>query len=299
LHPGLWDEYTKKTEQHNDPPAFVALHAYECSFGTPYGHHNVYFRGAPGALINPQTSTLPELWKALKAGDALTIPHHTGKFPKDVDYGYHDPELRRNFEIYSGHGLSAAYDPVHPLAFEHSWFTSDAKSLNWPSHAQDVWARGLHLSTVAASDDHRAQPGKPFYGLTAVRTTENSRDAVFQALYDRRTYGTTGAKILLDFTLNGQPMGSILDEANVAEIGLEAVGTDIISTVELLRHQPGEMGFAVIQTWKPYALEFMESFVDEACAPGSVYYMRLRQFNDIGGRAVMAWSSPIWIRGGD
>lgn len=296
LYAGIWDEYNKKAERYNDPPAFVTIHAYECSFGTPYGHHNVFFRGAPGALINPQTATLPELWKALEAGDALTIPHHTGKFPKDVDFSIHDPERRRNFEIYSGHGLSEAYDPNHPLAFEHSWFTSDAKSLEGPSHAQDVWARGIYLSTVASSDDHRAQPGKPFYGLTAVYATENSRDAVFQALYDRHTYGTTGAKIILDFTLNGQPMGSILDDVDSANLELHAIGTDIISSVELLRHQPGEEKFSVIQSWNPYAMEFDESFVDDDCRSGTVYYMRLRQMNDIGGRIVMAWSSPIWIR---
>jgi hypothetical protein len=299
LYEGVWEEYTNLTEKHDDPPVFVTIHAYECSFGTPYGHHNVFFRGAPGPLINPQSVTLPELWKALEAGNALTIPHHTGKFPKDVDYGYHDPELRRNFEIYSGHGLSEAYDPDHPLAFEHSWFTSDSKSLDGPSHAQDVWARGIYLSTVAASDDHRAQPGKPFYGLTAVRAPENSRDAVFQALYDRRTYGTTGAKIILDFTLNGEPMGSVLDSADLAELKFDVIGTDIIVLVELLRHQPGEDGFTVIQAWTPDALEFSESFTDEACTAGSVYYMRLRQANDIGGRIVMAWSSPIWIRGED
>lgn len=296
LHKGSWEEYTSLTEKYHDPPEFVTIHAYECSFGTPYGHHNVFFRGAPGPLINPQSVTLPELWKALEAGNALTIPHHTGKFPKDVDFDFHDPELRRNFEIYSGHGLSEVYDPAHPLAFEHSWFTSDSTSHDGPTHAQDVWARGLHLSTVAASDDHRAQPGKPFYGLTAVRATENSRDAVFQALYDRRTYGTTGAKIILDFTLNGEPMGSILDAADVAELELSAIGTDIISSVELLRHQPGEDRFSVVQSWAPNALEFSERFKDDTCSAGSVYYMRLRQSNDIGGRIMMAWSSPIWIR---
>ncbi len=297
LYSGIWDEYNKKTEKYNDPPAFITIHAYECSFGTPYGHHNVFFRGEPGALLNPQTATLPELWKALETGSALTIPHHTGKFPKNIDFSVHDPELRRNFEIYSGHGLSEAYNPDHPLSFEHSWFTSDSVSKKEPSYAQDVWARGIYLSTVASSDDHRAQPGKPFYGLTAVRATDRTRDAVFQALYDRRTYGTTGAKIILDFTLNGQPMGSILDSADIAKIQIQAIGTDIISSVELLRHQPGEDAFTVIQSWEPDALEFSGGFVDEACAPGSVYYMRLRQANDIGGRIVMAWSSPIWIRG--
>jgi len=95
------------------------LHAYEASFYAPYGHHNVYFRDQPGPLLDPDTVTLPELWKALKAGQALTIPHHALKMPDPIDWGTaHNPEFRRNFEIYSGHGLSEEYDPTHPLAFE-------------------------------------------------------------------------------------------------------------------------------------------------------------------------------------
>jgi hypothetical protein len=298
LHEGNWEEYAAQVEAHHAPPAFVTLHAYECSFGTPWGHHNVFFRDKPGALAYPQTASLPELWKMLEAGNALTIPHHTGKFPSGVIFTPHDPELRRNFEIYSGHGLSEVYDPDHPLAFEHSDFTSPATSAKNPSFAQDVWMQGLLLSTVAASDDHRAQPGKPFYGLTAVRAPENTRDAVFQALYDRRTYGTTGSKIILDFSLNGEPMGAVVDVDGVPELRVEAIGTDTIGAVELLRYRPEDEGFEIIQSWTPNAMEFDQTYRDDEYTPGSIYYTRLRQTNEIGGRIVMAWSSPIWTGGG-
>ncbi len=106
LGPGLRPEIGEAVDAHNDPGEFVTLHAYEASFRAPYGHHNMYFRGAPGALLSPERVTLPELWNAMVAGEALTIPHHTGKFPQPVSVDPHDPELRRNFEIYSAHGLS-------------------------------------------------------------------------------------------------------------------------------------------------------------------------------------------------
>jgi hypothetical protein len=296
LHAGVWPAYTQLTDQHHAPPAFVTLHAYEISFGTPWGHHNVFFRGRPGPLANPSLISLPELWKLLEAGNALTIPHHTGKFPKNLDFTVQDDALRRNIEIYSGHGLSEAYDPTHPLAFEQSKFTSDSRSLTTPSFAQDLWRAGLHLSTVASSDDHLAQPGKPFYGLTAVRATAPTRDAVFQALHDRRTYGTTGAKILLDFTANGHPMGSIVALKAPVTLQLSATGTDTIETVDLLVWRPSENGFSVLQQWAPGALAFNQAVVDPAYQTGSIYYMRLRQGNIIGERPVMAWSSPIWTR---
>lgn len=143
LGPHVWKEYNAITDKHNDPDRFVTLHAYEASFGAPYGHHNVYFRGSPGPLIAPGIKGgLPELWKALTAGQALTIPHHTGKFPVGVRWDVHDPALRRNFEIYSAHGLSEAFDPEHPLAFEQSDFTGPSQSANGPHFAQDAWIHG-------------------------------------------------------------------------------------------------------------------------------------------------------------
>ena len=142
LGPHVWDEYTAATDAHHAPGEFVTLHAYEASFPAPWGHHNVYFRGAPGPLLSPSQVALPELWAALAAGEALTIPHHTNKFPQPLDWDAHDPELRRNFEIYSAHGLSEAYDPAHPLAFEQSDFTNRSTSARTGISAQDAWMRG-------------------------------------------------------------------------------------------------------------------------------------------------------------
>ena len=296
LNESMWEEYAEEVQTHHDPPLFVTLHAYECSLGSPYGHHNVYFRGEPGELV-PGSASLEELFAALEAGEALTIPHHTGKFPGGLDFSVQNDELRRNIEIYSGHGSSEVYNPAHPLAFERSLFTSDASSRDEPSYVQDAWRMGLRFSTVAASDDHRAHPGQPHFGLTAIRTQDLSRVGVFDALYERHTYGTTGAKIWLDFSLNDVSMGESTSLGGPARFRIEASGTDAITQVELLRCRGEDAPFEVIADWQPDALDFEGEYVDPEAGPGAVYYMRLRQGNTIRGRAVMAWSSPIWIEG--
>ena len=196
------------TDRHYQPGHFVTIHAYECSLEAPYGHHNVYFRGKPGPLFAEGDVSLPDLWNALKAGEALTIPHHTGKMPFPIFWYPHNPELDRNIEIYSAHGLSEAYDPSHPLSFENSTFTDPSRSVKGPQYAQDAWMQGLQLSTLASSDDHRAHPGQPQYGLAAVAATGLTRTEILDSLYQRRTYGTTGSKILLKFSIDGQQMGS-------------------------------------------------------------------------------------------
>ena len=295
LGPHVWDEHGAAVEVHNAPGAFVTFHAYEASFPAPYGHHNVFFRGAPGLLLAPERVTLPELWRALEAGEALTIPHHTGKFPAPLDVAVHDPERRRNFEIYSAHGSSEDYDPSHPLAFEQSDFTNYSTSAPDGLTAQDAWAAGLRLSTVAASDDHRSHPGQPHWGLAAVRAPALTRDAIFDALYERRTYATTGARILLDFRVNGAPMGSEAVARAAPRLELTAHGRAPIERIEILRHSAAD-GFRAIHDLRPDALDFAWAGIDSGFRDEAIYYVRLQERGQVRGRVVMAWSSPVWVR---
>lgn len=292
----VWEEYTDRVEQHHEPGRFVTIHAYEASFGNPWGHHNVFFRGEPGPLLAPASVSLPEMWERLKAGEALTIPHHTGKFPGNIEWTPDDPRFRRNFEIYSAHGLSETYNPQHPLAFEQSEFTSPSSSVNGPQFATDAWAAGLRLSTVAASDDHRSQPGKPHWGLTAVKSHELTRPAVFDSLHDRRTYGTTGARILLDFEINGTPMGGEVSVNDPPELRVEAHGTTPIQRIEILRYDEAAGAFRPLYTIRPDTLDVEWSAVDQTFRGDSIYYIRLRESGQIRGHPIMAWSSPIWVQ---
>ncbi len=290
-----WPAYSGLAERFYAPGDFVTLHAYEASFYAPFGHHNVYFRGKPGPLLSPDNLTLPELWKALKAREALTIPHHTMKMPDPVDWeDADDPELRRNFEIYSAHGLSESYDPQHPLAFEQSLFTNPSVTIRRGMSAQRAWIEGFELSTIASSDDHRAHPGQPAYGIAAVRSRSLTREGIFDALYNRRTYGTTGVRIVLDFRINGTDMGQHVNIRGAVKVQIRALGTDVIDSIELLRHIEGEKGFHIVHEASP-ARESVELQFEDRPSPGkAIYYVRLRQRRLVRERIAMAWSSPIW-----
>ena len=295
LGPHVWEEYTTKTDRYYEPGKFVTLHAYEASFGAPYGHHNVFFRRKPGPLLAPGDVTLPELWSALTAGEALTIPHHTGKMPHPIFWFPHNDEIDRNIEIYSAHGLSEAYNPRGPLSFERSQFTGDSKSVRGPQYVQDAWIQGLRLSTIAATDDHRAHPAQPHYGRAAVTATGLTREEIFDGLYHRRTYGTTGVKILLDFSINGEPMGGMVTAKSIPRLEIEAHGTDEIEFVEVLRYCKSDGAFVVIHTLYPESPDYNWSQTDTTFKEDSIYYVRLRQVRLVRTRVAMAWSSPIWV----
>jgi hypothetical protein len=290
-----WEQYNALTDRYHESGEFVTLHAYECSMGRPYGHHNVYFRDRPGPIWRRKDTSLQELWNVLEAGKALTIPHHTGKFPTGIVWTPDDPRFRRNIEIYSGHGLSEAYDPGHPLSFENSDFTSKSTSAPASQSVQGAWLAGLQLSTVAASDDHNSHPGQPHYGITAVLAPELSRSAIFDALHQRRTYGTTGARIYLDFRINDAIMGSEVVSNETPAIFIHAIGTAPIKQLQLLRSE-AEAGFRVIKEWLPDKAEIKVDFADSESDANAIYYIRLTQDSNVRGRPAMAWSSPIWVQ---
>ena len=87
---------------------------------------------------------------------------------------------------------------------------------------------------VAASDDHSSHPGYSAPrarglaqrgGLGAVFAAERSRDALFDAMRARRTYATTGDRIILETSLNGTGMGQRAAYAEERRIEGRVIGT--------------------------------------------------------------------------
>jgi hypothetical protein len=291
----VWAEYTALTDTHHTPGTFVTLHGYEISFGSPNGHHNVYFRGAPGPLAAPSSTSITELWDLLSEGEALTIPHHTGRLANTL-WTVDDPEFRRNVEIYSAHGLSELDDPDHPLAFANTGFTSPRSSPAQDAlFVQDAWQQGFELSVIASSDDHTSQPGKPHFGLAAVWAHDLQRDEVFDGLYQRRTYGTTGERILLEFSIDGVAMGGRVTVGGEPQFLVEVHGTDLVEMIEILVATADTDSFEVLHRIEPGTEDVTWERNGPTQSGPSIYYVRLRQASEVRGRISMAWSSPIWV----
>jgi hypothetical protein len=132
--------------------------------------------------------------------------------------------------------------------------------------------------------------------LAAVAAPGLTRGEIFDALYQRRTYGTTGSKILLEFSIEGQPMGRKVTVRDKPKLSIEAHGTSEIETVEVLRYSNSDGGFQILHTMHPRTADFSWNAVDETFREDSTYYVRLRQFRLVRDRVAMAWSSPIRVK---
>ncbi|MCH7748091.1 MAG: DUF3604 domain-containing protein, partial [Acidobacteria bacterium] len=136
------------------------------------------------------------------------------------DYRQSDPLLEPLVEMMSMHG-----------SFE--WFM------------RAYLSRGHQVGLIAASDDHLSHPGYSAPnrsslaqrgGLAAVLAPERSRDAIFDAMKTRRTYATTGDRIILDMRVNGTTMGQRAPFAERREVTGRVIGTAPIESIVLYKN---------------------------------------------------------------
>ncbi len=248
-----------------------------------FGHKNVYFRDDEGDIFRSGEScgiTPTDLYASIKKYKAMCIPHHPaadwGFVSAATDWSFHDDEVERLAEIMSRH---APYEDDE----SQSKYTKNIKKM--PRHSvQNALSRGYRMGFTAGSDSHQMDHGIEG-GIVAVYTDSHTRAGIWDSMYDRRTYGTTGARILLSFKANGNVMGSEMKLAKGEPVNFEisVFGTKEVK-VDLLRNNE------VIRTWEPGSETLDVTYTDCGCSDSDYYYVRVTQPDDH-----MAWGSPVWV----
>ena len=229
---GIWQAIREKIAAYHEPGRFVSFLGYEWSGNTPGGgDHNVHFLHDDGPLHRSSHWQVPDrtdeatdrhpvsrLYEQFRGrDDVLLIPHVGGRHANLIEF--FDDELIPLVEICSAWGV-----------FE--WLTDDALR------------RGARIGFAGGSDDHTARPGfaspPPHHfgirgGLTAALASACTRESIWEALKARRTYATTGVRILLDVTANGHAVGSAFSTGGPVELSAHVVGTAPLWRVEVLR----------------------------------------------------------------
>ncbi len=235
-----WPKVAAMTRDAHQPGEFVTFLGYEwhSSF---YGDYCIYYPGDEGELEYFDSSLALQTY-CLREG-CLAIPHHVGYKAgwRGFNWDHFDPRVSPVCEIFSEHGACERDRGLHPM-IRHSNGGRDTASC-----IQAALRRGLRFGFAASTDDHLGYPGAYGEGLMAVFADELTRDALWRAIRERRTYAVTGDRIEIDFELNGRPMGSELPAAAAREIRFRVEGWDEISMVELIRNG------RAIATFRPLA----------------------------------------------
>lgn len=234
----FWDRIGACARSFYDPGRFVVFPGYEWSATTPAGgDRNVYYLDDDQPIYRTshwQVPTRPggddeatdrypvgELFAQLKQGrPALVVPHIGGR---PANLRYHDPELEPVIEITSAWG-------------QFEWLLEEALE------------RGYRVGFTGGSDDHKGRPGASYPGsssfgvyggMTCLLAEELTREGVWQALFARRCYATSGPRILLDVNATADdgtehPIGAGFD-SDTARLQLRVVGTDDIEEIRIMR----------------------------------------------------------------
>ena len=241
-----------------------------------YGHRNLIFGDPyfPKWWTAYNGDTPAELWQELRdmGADFVQVPHQladTGNVP--VDWDYTDEAAQPVAEIFQTRG---SYE--YAGAPRHARTATGEKG----NYIQDAWARGIRIGVIA-SPDHGGGRGK-----AAVWARNKTRSEILNAIRSRHTFGTTAARVVIDFRVNGRLMGEVAPRGK----GPVSVTASIrcpqpIKTIEICRNNE------FVYTMSPADVRAEVDFVDRS-PPEEPGYYYLRVIQEDGE---IAWSSPVWL----
>ncbi|SET30805.1 CehA/McbA family metallohydrolase [[Clostridium] polysaccharolyticum] len=265
---------------------FVGVMGYEMTWsgGAP-GHMNTF--NTSGFLSrndtgygNGSSASLVNYYAALKTvPDSISQFNHPGTtFGDFYDFAYYDTEIDQlitTIEVGNGEGAirSSGYFP----------------SYEYYTRALD---KGWHVAPTNNQDNHKGFWGDANTARTVVLADSLTRDNIYDALRNMRTYATEDNDLSIQYTLNGEVMGTILeetpDEVNIA-VSLKDATVDKenkkenIGKVEVIVNG----GLSVASK----TISASEGTIDFKLSPDySYYYIKVTQ--EDGDIAVTA---PVWV----
>lgn len=248
-----------------------------------YGHKNIYYRSDEGEIFRSgdiEGMTPFKLFESLKQYDAMAFPHHPaalwGLVSAATDWDFHDPEIQRLVEIFSRHANFEDFESK-------SIYTKNIGKLKGHS-AQDALARKYRIGFTAGSDSHQMEHGIEG-GIFAAFVPAFTREDIYDAMYDRFTCATTGARILASLKIGTAHMGQEIrvqrGQALLLDVSTLGTGKGIVQLIknnQILEEKETLDG----------SCDF--SYEEQNWHGDDYYYVRVKQEDEH-----MAWTSPIWV----
>lgn len=277
-----WWKQQKTADLYHVPFFHSVLYNYEWSMGFPDGHHNAIFATRDNIKINGKlgaASTMAGGWEILAAGGykAITAPHTSADPGMGTDWRSHDDRFQRVCEIFQSCRGSYEYDGC------------PRQHVNARNKAGFYWKgleKGYKMGIICSSDHG--------YGCAyaCVYSTTNTREAVWQSMWDRRCYGSTAYGLVMDVRSGEHWMGEEFKSSAAPKIDVYVRGSAPIRQIDIMGrskilHTQGSVD-APLNT-KEVKLSWSDPEWDTLSGE-QWYYVRAIQTDD-----EIAWASPMWV----
>ena len=281
-----WKSYKDAVAAFNTENAgsMVAIAGFEMTWSGGPGHINTF--NTPGIVSRNNTTLnnktkdagLQAYYKLLSQTEGVNsisqFNHPGTTFGNFIDFGYWDAVVDTRMymvEVGNGEGQIGAGG-------------------YYPSYEQYIMAldKGWHVAPTNNQDNHKGRWGNANDARDVILTDDFTEDGIYAALRARRMYATEDKNLELDYTVNGNMMGSIIDVP--AKLNFEISfndpdRTDSIAKVELVVNS-GKVAY----TWNS-AADLAKGSVSVELAPEYTYYF-VRVTEGDGDLAVTA---PVWV----
>ena len=275
--PAVWQAHRDAYHANDEPGVYVPFLAYEAHPGRG-GDRNVVFLREESTHL-PMKASMDNVMATYGKRDDVFLEAHIGGGPPNwTAYRTEEAPL---LEVTSGHG---AFEWVLQRALRHDY------------HPAVIGSSDVHLPTLGAPMAAHCFRGRFNHELNIRDTAFGSgqvagvyadaceRQSIWQAIRDRRTFATTGARIILEFSVNGEPAGSLVTSPGDVDLRIVAHGCAPIERMDLIR------GDRCLISWSPGELDSSLGYTDTRPMRESAYYVRLRQTD-----GEYAWSTPVWV----
>lgn len=246
-----WQHLNDSTKRYHEDGRFVVFPGYEWSANSPAGGDlNVFYRREGQPILRSSHWLVPHIRE-----NDLTPAH-----PADVLFEKMKQTVPLDNVLLCAH-VGGRYANIRQY-FDQDLFGLVELVSCWGMFEWMLWdaiERDYIVGVMCNSDGHHGRPGAEGAGmeefgiqngLTCVLSPTLTRDAVFDALKQRHCYGTTGARILLDFAANDQLMGSVIaNQQTEVVFNSQVVGTAPLEAMQLYR------GKALIHEVRPSAFD--------------------------------------------
>ena len=298
-----WRRNIRLADFYNESERFVAIPAIEWTlqsdpdiddiqFGA--GHYNIIFASSGDArkyIRNkheiyspnaPESEIAPMLWKMLdeKEINCVTIPHHPADKVHPVDWSVTDSKYVTVVEIFQCRGNNE-----YPGCPREKNLSRHIPTQHIHAFVDYALRTKKYKMGFIASGDHNSMG----IGVAALWVKEVSRAGIIEALQSKRTFATTGDKMVIDIKVNGAIPGTTSTAKKIPEVEINVTGQYQLEKVEILRNSKVIHQFDIEND----TLDFAQTFYDHNYKYEEevlYYYVRATQKNN-----ALAWSSPVWV----
>lgn len=292
--PSKWDLIRQKTAEYRVEGKFSTLLGYERDSYPFYNNLVLYFRDLDADMVRGVRDgeiTASELRALLAREDVIACPHDTYSLTSNADFLAMPKELITPFVEVISRGDACEY-MGNPAGAE----SYCCEGGFW----QDALRRGAKMGVIGGSDDHSGMNGRvdeslpyplKYPGVTGVWATENSPEAIFEALKAKRTYafmlgnadGDMGGRMEIDFRINGHYMGETIARPESRDLHIYyKIKSDVpVKGVTLVKNC---RNYLALRHDRELILDYKQE------TPTDVYYLRV-ELTD--GR--FGWTSPVWV----